>query len=325
MQTERGTIDLMMELKSQQTNQLIQKYSALILIIILLIFNIAVTPNFFKFSNLNNVITQICPTILCSMGMTLVISTGGIDLTVGAFMALSGVVAAKYMGVIGLFPAIILGMAICVLIGISTGFMVGKMRLQPMVVTLAWMIGVRGIAQVLNGGKIIYLTNEKAFLSLGSYKIGGILPIQIIPILLVTVLIYFLAEKSVLGRQIQAVGDSLKSSTLSGINAVKTLMIVYGISGILAAIAGVFAAAKVGAADGSALGQLAELDAIAAVAIGGTPMSGGKPRVLGTVLGALIMQLITMTVTMNNIPEAYARVIKALIIVIAVYIQKERE
>lgn len=300
-----------------------QKYSAFYLFVGLMLVNIFITPNFFKISNLNNVITQICPIILTSMGMTLVISTGGIDLTVGAYMAVAGVIVAKYMGIMGLIPAILLAVIVCLVLGVVVGFMVGKMELQPMVITLALMIGVRGIAQVLNNGQIIYLPKDSMINYLGSYKIGGVIPIQIIPIIISVIAIYIVVEKAVLGRQIQAVGDSLKSSRLSGINTLKTLIIVYGTSAVLAVIAGVFAAGKVGAADGSALGQLSELDAIAAVAIGGTSMSGGKARVFGTLIGALIMQLITLTVTMNNIPEAYARVFKAVIIVIAVYIQRE--
>ena len=136
--------------------------------------------------------------------------------------------------------------------------------------------------------------------------------------------VWVLAEKTVLGHQIQAVGDSLRSSTLAGIHAAGTLMFVYGLSAFLAAFAGVFQAAKVSVAAGSSLGQLAELDAIAAVVIGGTPMSGGKAHVLGTVIGALIMQMITLTCVMNNIPDQYAQVFKAVIIVFAVFIQREQ-
>lgn len=308
---------------NNNVREMIQKYSALVLFIIIMGVNIAITPNFFQMSNLNNVITQIAPTILISMGMTLVISTGGIDLTVGAFMALSGVITAKFSSGVGLIPSILLAVLACVLIGMATGFMVGKLNLQPMVITLALMIGVRGIAQVLNDGKIIYLDEKPLFMALGSYKIFGVIPIQIIPIIIAIVVVFVIANKSILGRRIQAVGDSLKSSTLSGINTLKTLMIVYGTSAMFAALAGILAAAKIGAAEGGTLGNMAELDAIAAVAIGGTPMSGGKPRVFGTVVGALIMQLITLTVTMNNIPEAYARVFKALINIAAVYIQRE--
>lgn len=314
----------MFKLKEQVLgSEQVQKYSALVLFLILLIINSLFTPNFFNMNNLNNVITQIAPIVLCSMGMTLVISTGGIDLAQGAYMALCGVIAAKYIGNFGLFGAFVIGVIFCLLFGSLSGFMVGKMKLQPMVITLALMIGVRGVAQVLNNGEIIYLSDYKQFTFWGTYKLAGVIPIQIIPVILSVAAVYFIVQKSILGRQIQAVGDSLKSSTLSGISVVKTLIIVYGTSAILSAIAGIFVAAKVGASDGSALGQFMELDSIAAVAIGGTPMSGGRARVFGTVLGALIMQLITLTVTMNNIPEAYARIFKAIIIIVAVYIQKK--
>lgn len=119
-------------------------------------------------------------------------------------------------------------------------------------------------------------------------------------------------------------GDSLRSSILAGIHASAILMIVYGISAFFAAFAGIFQAAKISVAAGSSLGQLAELDAIAAVVIGGTPMSGGKARVMGTVVGALMMQMITLTCVMNNIPDQYAQVFKAAIIVFAVFIQREQ-
>ena len=138
------------------------------------------------------------------------------------------------------------------------------------------------------------------------------------------IFVWILADKTVLGRQIQAVGDSIKSSSLAGINAARTLMIVYGLSAFLAAFAGLFQAARVTVAAGSSLGQLAELDAIAAVVIGGTPMSGGKAHVFGTIIGALIMQMITLTCVMNNIPDEYAQVLKAVIIVFAVFIQREQ-
>ena len=137
-------------------------------------------------------------------------------------------------------------------------------------------------------------------------------------------MIWILIKKTALGVQIQAVGDSIKSSNLVGIHSDRVFIFVYGLSAFFAAIAGVMQASKVSVAAGSSLGQLAELDAIAAVVIGGTPMSGGRARVLGTVLGAMIMQCITLTCVMNNIPDQYAQVVKAMMIVFAVYIQRER-
>ncbi len=306
----------------------LQKYSAAVMLLFFILVNALLTPNFFKAGTLNNVITQICPTILCSMGMTLVISTGGIDISVGSVMAMSGVITARLMTGIGLIPALAVAVTVSILIGCFTGFMVGKLRLQAMVVTLGLMLGVRGVAQVVCGGRDIYfnkLGNVGVQLSQwGSYKIAGFIPVQIVPIALAVFFVWIMIEKTVLGRQIQAVGDSLKSSTLAGIHSVRILMIVYGLSAFFAAFAGVFQAAKVSVAAGSSLGQLAELDAIAAVVIGGTPMIGGKAHVVGTIVGALIMQVITLTCVMNNIPDQYAQVFKAAIIVAAVFIQREQ-
>ncbi len=312
----------------QDTLQLVQKYSAVTLLILFVLLNSLFTPNFFRLGNLNNIITQICPTILCGMGMTLVISTGGIDIAVGSMMALSGVLTASLMTDMGLIPSLAVAVVVAVLIGCVTGFMVGGLRLQAMVITLGLQLTLRGVAQVLCGGRDIYFNKlgevGKQLALWGTYKLGGVIPVQIIPIVLAVVAVWVLAEKTVLGHQIQAVGDSLRSSTLAGIHAAGTLMFVYGLSAFLAAFAGVFQAAKVSVAAGSSLGQLAELDAIAAVVIGGTPMSGGKAHVLGTVIGALIMQMITLTCVMNNIPDQYAQVFKAVIIVFAVFIQREQ-
>ena len=307
---------------------LVQKYAAIAMLVVLVVFNSIFTNNFFATGTINNIITQCCSTIIVSMGMTLVISTGGIDIGVGSVMALSAVVTAKYMPAMGLFPALLLALVCCLAVGCINGFLIGKLKLQAMVITLGMQLAIRGLAKVICDGRDIYFnklgeTGEQLALW-GSTKIGGSVPVQIIPIVLAVVAIWILAKKTVLGRQIQAVGDSVKSSTLSGINAPKTMMIVYGLSSVLAAIAGIFESARVTVAAGSSTGQLAELDAIAAVVIGGTPMSGGKPNVIGTVIGALIMQMITLTCVMNNIPDEYAQVLKAVIIVFAVYIQREQ-
>lgn len=308
--------------------ELLRRYSAITLLVVFILLNSLLTPNFFRLSNMNNIITQICPTILCGMGMTLVISTAGIDISVGSVMALAGVMTARFMTSIGLIPALLLALVVSTLIGCFTGVMVGKLRLQAMVVTLGLMLGLRGLAQVLCNGRDIYfnkLGDVGEELALwGTYKLGGMIPVQIIPILIAVISVWVLAERTVIGHQIQIVGDNIRAAELSGIGSVRIMMIVYGLSALLAAFAGVFQAAKVSVAAGSSLGQLAELDAIAAVVIGGTPMSGGKAHVLGTVIGALIMQTITLTCVMNNIPDQYAQVFKAVIIVFAVFIQREQ-
>ena len=299
----------------QSKNSRFSDYASLLFLAGLLLFNSIFTPNFFRLGTLQNSITQLCPTILCGMGMTLVISTGGIDISVGSLMALSGVIMAKCMERIGIFPGILLGIGFAVLIGMFTGIMVGKLKLQAMVITLGLMLGVRGAAQVLCDGRDIYFNTlgERGELlsDFGTLKFFNLIPVQLLPIFISVLLIWILIKKTTLGVQIQAVGDSIKSSNLVGIHTNRVFVFVYGLSGFFAAIAGI-------------MGQLAELDAIAAVVIGGTPMSGGRARVLGTVLGAMIMQCITLTCVMNNIPDQYAQVVKAMIIVFAVYIQRER-
>lgn len=313
----------------QNYQQMVRKYSAVVLLVFFFLLNSLFTPNFFQVRNLNNIITQICPTILCGMGMTLVISTGGIDIAVGSVMALSGVTTALMMPQIGLFPAILVAMLASLLVGCIAGFFVGRLKLQAMVITLGLQLAVRGVAQVLCGGRDIYLNKlgetGKMLSNLGTYKLFGAVPVQIIPMVLAVGFVWVLVRKTVLGRQIQAVGDSEKSSHLAGIHTCTTLLIVYGLSALFASLAGIFQAARVSVAAGSSLGKLAELDAIAAVVIGGTPMSGGKAHVMGTVVGALIMQMITLTCVMNDIPDQYAQVFKALIIVVAVFIQREQE
>jgi len=301
-----------------------REHAANIFLVFMLVINLFVTPNFFNAGTIWNIIVQTCTIVLTGMGMAMVISTGGIDISVGSMMAVGSIVTAKSL-FLGIIPAITIGLIVCALFGLVSGFMVGKLKCQPMVVTLAMAIGLRGFAQVLNNAKILFLDNKyDNFFLIGRYKIFGVLPVQIVPMVIVVALVYFIIEKTVLGRKIQASGDNPRSARLSGINTVKTIMNVYVFSAVFAGLAGILLTAKIGAADGNSMGNLAELDAIAAVAVGGSSMSGGRARIFGTVVGALIMQLITISVNMNNIPFEYAQILKALIIIFAVYTQRER-
>lgn len=305
-------------------NEAIRVQAANIFLVFMLVINLFVTPNFFNAGTIWNIITQTTTILLTGMGMAMVISTGGIDISVGSMMAVGAMVTAKFLP-IGIIPAIIIGLIVCAFFGSISGFMIGKLKVQPMVVTLAMSIGLRGLAQVINDAKILFLGEEfKNFFVIGRYKIFGIIPIQIVPMVIIVAIVYFIIEKTVLGRRIQAAGDNPRSATLSGINTVKTINYVYIFSAIFAGVAGILVTAKLGAADGNSIGRLAELDAIAAVAVGGTSMSGGRARVFGTVIGALIMQLITISVNMNNIPFEYAQILKAVIIIFAVYAQREK-
>ncbi|MDR1579567.1 MAG: ABC transporter permease [Synergistaceae bacterium] len=299
-----------------------RKYGALFVLVGMIAVNAAVTPNFLKFGTLRNIIIQSCTIILTGMGMTMVISSGGIDISVGSMMAVGSMAAAKLLP-LGLAPAISLSLALCLAMGAFTGFMIAKLRLQPMIMTLTMMMALRGGAQVMNNAMLLYI-NDAKFAVIGNYKISGALPSQAFVVIAAVLAVYFIMEKMSLGRYIQAVGDNPSSSRLAGINTVRTVIIVYMFSAFFAGITGIIETSRLSAADGNAIGRLAELDAIAAVAVGGTSMLGGRAHVLGTVVGALIMQLITISVNMNNIPFELAQVIKAVVIIIAVFLQREK-
>jgi len=318
-----SVLDKKMKTNKPEVGEFLKRNSAGILLIILLLYNAIFTRNFFSIGTIWTIIIQCCTIILTGMAMTMVISTGGIDISVGSMLAAGAVFSAVFLP-LGLVPAILLSLILCGILGMISGFMVGKLLVSPMVVTLAMQILARGIAQVVNDGKIIYIADEQ-YQTLGQGRLFGIVPPQIVPIVITAVLMYFIMEKTVWGRRIQAVGDNPKAARLVGINSEWTIISVYLCSACLAAMAGIILASKVGAADGNSLGKLTELDAIAAVAIGGTSMSGGRAKVFGTVIGAIIMQLITITVVMNNIQYEYAQIMKAIIIIFAVFFQTEKK
>ena len=254
-----------------------RKCGALLVLCGMLAVNAAVTPNFLKIGTLWNIIIQSCTIILTGMGMTMAISSGGIDISVGSMMAVGSMAAAKLLPM-GLVPAILGSLALCMVMGAFNGFMIAKLRLQPMIMTLTMMMAVRGIAQVMNDAMLLYINNP-GFAMIGNYKVYGILPVQTFVVLAAVSLVYFIMEKMSFGRYIQSVGDNPSSSRLAGINTVRTIIIVYMASAFFAGIAGIIETSRLSAADGNAIGRLAELDAIAAVAVGGTSMHGGREHV----------------------------------------------
>jgi ribose transport system permease protein len=302
----------------------LRKYGALLVLAGMLIINIVVTPNFVSVGTIWNIIIQCCTIILTGMGMTMVISSGGIDISVGSIMAAGAMAVGKLLP-LGMAPAILGALFLCAAFGAFNGFMISKLRVQPMIMTLTMLMAVRGIAQLMNDAMLLPLKEFTSFAVIGNYKLGGQLPIQFFFILFAILLVYFIMEKMSLGRYIQSAGDNPFSARLSGINTVATIITVYMFSGLFAGAAGIVEASRVTVADASSVGRLAELDAIAAVAVGGTSMKGGRAHVLGTIIGALIMQLITISVNMNNIPYEIAQIIKAMVIIVAVFLQREKE
>ena len=301
--------------------EIIKKYGALFVFLIIVLIDIIITKNFLSIDTLWNLLIQATPTILIGIGLTFVIATAGIDISVGSTMALSSVVTVMLLPVTGVVPAIIIGLSCGVLTGIFTGLMVVKFNIQPIVITLAMMIVLRAVARIISDAKNFMVT-DKSLTSIGLVRVGGIIPIQIIYIVFFVAVFTLIAKYSVFGKSVEAIGNNKNAALLCGINVSLIIVVVYALVSLLSGMAGILTVARSGSCNSASLGELKELDSIAAVVIGATRMEGGKPQVFGTMIGCLIITLITMTVNMNNIPYEYSLVIKAAIIIFVVYLQR---
>jgi ribose/xylose/arabinose/galactoside ABC-type transport system permease subunit len=297
-------------------------YGALAALVLLVIINSVFTPNFFDVNNFRNILLQVSPTVLVAVGMTVVISTGGIDLSVGSVMAIASAIAATSLDY-GAGVAVLLALAAAAATGALNGALISGFRIQPIIVTLALLISGRGVAQVLsNGGQLIPFSNA-SFEYLGKGVVAGV-PVQVIVMALVVGVSIFVMRATPFGRYVVAVGGNESAARLAGVKIHRTKIIVYALSGLLAGLAGLIETARLGASDAQKVGLNIELDAIAATVVGGTPLTGGRATVVGTLIGALIMQIITTGFVMNGISYSWSLVIKAAIIIVAVYIQRPK-
>ncbi|HEY0015840.1 MAG TPA: ABC transporter permease [Longimicrobium sp.] len=289
---------------------------------VLVIANALFTPNFATAGNLENVLLQVSVTLLVAVGMTYVIATGGVDLSVGSVMAVSAAVAAVTVDY-GLFIAIPLALLAGMAVGLLNGAFISYFGVQAIVVTLATLLAGRGLAQVINRGGALLTIDDPGFLFLGRGHLLGV-PVQVLVAALVVALAIFVLRSTPFGRYVLAAGGNPAAARLAGVPVNRTVVSVYVISGLLAGMAGLVEASRLGASAAAKIGQGAELDAIAAVVVGGTLLSGGRATLAGTVVGALIMQVIATSFNMLLIPYAWALAFKALIILFAVYLQRPR-
>lgn len=297
-------------------------YGALAALVLLVLLNLALTPGFASTDNIWNVLLQVSTTILVAVGMTFVIATGGIDLSVGSVMAIASAVAALTLDY-GAGVAVLAGLGAGLAVGALNGVLITAFRIQPIIVTLAALITGRGVAQVMsNGGQLMSFSNP-TFESLGKGHVGP-MPVQVLVTAAVVAAGVFVLGGTTFGRYVLAVGGNEPASRLAGVPVARTKVMVYALSGLLAALAGLIETSRLGASDASKVGLNIELDAIAAVVVGGTALSGGRATVLGTLVGALIMQVITTSFNMNGIAFSLSLVLKAAIILIAVYIQRPK-
>lgn len=305
------------------------RYGTVAAFLALILFNVLFTPNFLSLQTLNVNLTQVATIVIVATGMTLVIATGGIDLSVGSLMAIGGALAPMiFTG--ALFPvssmpvavalAFILPVIATALLGLFNGLLVTRFAIQPIIATLVLFIAGRGIAQVMTNGNLQVFRNEGfQFIALG--RIAGI-PAQVILMIVIAAIAWAAVRHTVFGRQVIAVGGNEKAARLTGIPVHRVKLLVYMISGALAGVAGLIVVARNSASDANLVGLGMELDAIAAVAVGGTLLTGGRANIMGTLIGALVIQLVRYTLLANGVPDAAALIVKAALILLAVFIQQ---
>ncbi|SDM16410.1 ABC transporter permease [Allokutzneria albata] len=300
---------------------LARDYGVYVALGLLVVVNLVITPNFLSVDNLRTQAVQVVPVLVVALGMALVIGTKGVDLSVGSVMALATAMLPMYLGY-GPVVAVVICLAVGAAAGLLNGSLVAFIGVQPIVATLALLVGGRGLALVISGGQLREVRNPE-IRELGAGSVLGV-PYTVLVAVVLVVLVSLLVGRTTFGRQLVAVGGNPKAAEFAGLPVKRVLLGVYVLCAVLAAIAGVLATARLTASDPSRLGELIELSAITAVVVGGTPLSGGRVRVLGTVAGAVLMQLITATLIKNDVPASVAQMAQALIIVAAVLVQRER-
>jgi simple sugar transport system permease protein len=258
--------------------------------------------------------------MLLSLGMTLVIATGGVDLSVGAIMAIVGAMAALLVQTrysVSVVVSVALGGALVA--GVWNGLLVGLLKVPPIVATLILMVSGRGIAQLMTGGQIITFEN-KAFEFIGRGHFIG-LPFTITLVLLVFALLLWLTQRTAAGLFIESTGDNETASLYAGVNTRAVKLVVYALSAFCAGLAGLIACADIKAADSNNAGLYLELDAILAVVIGGTALTGGRFLLAGSLVGAVLIQTLTTTILTRGIPPTFTLVVKSILIITVCLLQ----
>ncbi len=279
----------------------------------------ATSSSFLTPKNLFNILRQISTNMLLACGMTMVIILGGIDLSVGSIIALSGVISAGCVARYGLpIPvALLVGVLIGLVIGSVNGGIIAFTTIPPFIVTLATMNVARGLAKVYTGGSPVrVVTKEWQFLGAGYI---GPVPVPVIIMIVVVIITAFIMNRTKMGRHIYAVGGNAQAAVFSGIKVSKVKFFVHAFSGVMAGLAGIILASRMYSGQPTA-GEGAEMDAIAAVVVGGTSMSGGSGKIGGTVIGALIIGILNNGLNLLNVNSFWQDVVKGIVILLAVLI-----
>ncbi|EFN6229251.1 ribose ABC transporter permease [Escherichia coli] len=309
------------------TKAWLMEQKSLIALLVLIAIVSTLSPNFFTINNLFNILQQTSVNAIMAVGMTLVILTSGIDLSVGSLLALTGAVAASIVGIeVNALVAVAAALALGAAIGAVTGVIVAKGRVQAFIATLVMMLLLRGVTMVYTNGSPVntgFTENADLF---GWFGIGRPLgvptPVWIMGIVFLAA--WYILHHTRLGRYIYALGGNEAATRLSGINVNKIKIIVYSLCGLLASLAGIIEVARLSSAQPTA-GTGYELDAIAAVVLGGTSLAGGKGRIVGTLIGALILGFLNNGLNLLGVSSYYQMIVKAVVILLAVLVDNKKQ
>ncbi len=294
------------------------------LILIIVVVSI-ISPNFLSKGNLLTVLRQTSINAIIAAGMTFVILTAGIDLSVGSILGFSGAICAYLLtNGTNVFISFLAAILVGALFGLFNGVVITKGKVQPFIATLATMILLRGATMVFTNGKPIAVKGESATKILRYIARGDILgiPVAVIMMVIIFAICYHILHNTKYGRHIYAVGGNEQAALLSGVNTDRVKMLAYMISGILASIAGIIVLARLSSAQPTA-GDGYELDAIAAVVLGGTSLAGGQGAILGTIVGALIIGILNNALNLLDVQSYYQMIVRAIVILIAVLLDRK--
>jgi ribose transport system permease protein len=275
------------------------------------------SPVFLTTKNIMNVLRQISANLFVACGMTIILIAGGIDLSVGSTIAVIGVAAASFLDMGLPVPLTVLAcLALGAFVGFINGFIISRTKITPFIVTLSMANVLRGLAYVYTGATTIRI-NDRGYINIGTGFLGPV-PLPAIYIVVVLIIVYLILNKSRLGRHIYAIGGNEKAARFSGIDVKKVRLFIYIFSGLMAAVASITLSARSYSGNPTA-GEGAEMDAIAAVVLGGISMAGGNGHISGTIIGALIIGVINNGLNLMGIHSFWQMILKGIIILVAVY------
>lgn len=304
-------------MSKSKVQKLIKDNMMLIILILLVIIFCIFSPNFRSFKNLMNICTQNAYFIIATIGVALIMISGGTDLSVGQVLAVVGVSIALLMQEVGLpVPlAIILGVVIGILLGCFNGFAANLLRIHPMIVTLATMTLFKGVSYTLSGSKSFFNFSE-SYISIGQGYVGPV-SVPVIIVIVVAVVIHLMLDKTCFGRFIYAVGGNSETARLAGINVNKTKVLVFAIGGALFALSAIILTSRGGSAS-SNIGPGVEFDCITACVLGGVSFIGGEGRVKGAVVGCLILGILTNGMQMMGMGTYTQYIVKGIILMVSI-------